>query len=518
VSKTKAPPGLELPPGFLTETFAATKKTISQKQGKRRREIYNPDDPLFETDREVSLPSSIASSIAGDSEDDEQMPDETPKQRRQRRRRQASPFGEQSILQAQLAAQASIGANTAIVTTVEILTDEVKSLKKMITSLMTTVTNLQTQNGDLKQGQNRMEQQIQKIGRQSREPPKPNNNGEKAPPTQPNTNRRQQNQNPPPNNPDPNHPNPQATQQSQGNSWAKVARKGNENRENAQAPPKRFERTIIVHRSSDTTNAEINLHYMRDTINNILRFNKAPTTLTIAGIQWNQRGNLTLTTLGSFTEDELAPHIITIRQQVEKFDKEVSAVGKQETWTKVIVHGVDTEHFVDSEEGMNKLRYELETFNQGLALASAPRYLTRPENRVEKAHSSCVIAMKDKSHLKGILKYGLSIFGRQCRTAEYFAARPSDQCTRCQGFGHHYRRCTREPACGICADPHHETRMHTCIACTSRLGCDHKPAKCANCAGNPRANDRTCETFVATKNPKSPEGDGVTDSAMQEEL
>jgi hypothetical protein len=257
---------------------------------------------------------------------------------------------------------------------------------------------------------------------------------------------------------------------------------------------------------------------MRDTINNILRFNKAPTTLTISGIQWNLRGNLTLTTLGSFTEEELAPHILTIRQQVEKFDKEVSAIGKQETWTKVIVHGVDTEHFTDNEEGMNKLRYELETFNQGLALASAPRYLTKPENRLAKTHSSCVVAMKDKTHLKGILKYGLSIFGRQCRTAEYFAARPSDQCSRCQGFGHHYRRCLKEPKCGICADPHHETRMHTCITCTSRLGCDHKPAKCANCGGAHRANDRACETFIATRNPRSPEGEGTPDSAMQEEL
>jgi hypothetical protein len=257
---------------------------------------------------------------------------------------------------------------------------------------------------------------------------------------------------------------------------------------------------------------------MRDTINNILRFNKAPTTLTISGIQWNLRGNLTLTTLGSFTEEELAPHILTIRQQVEKFDKEVSAVGKQETWTKVIVHGVDTGHFADNEDGMNKLKYELETFNQGLALASPPRYLTRPEKRLEKTHSSCVIAMKDKTQLKRILKYGLSIFGRQCRTAEYFAARPSDQCSRCQGFGHHYRRCLKEATCGICADPHHETRMHTCIACTSRLGCDHKPAKCANCGGPHRANDRKCETFLATRNPSSPDGEATPDSAMQEEL
>ena len=71
-------------------------------------------------------------------------------------------------------------------------------------------------------------------------------------------------------------------------------------------------------------------------------------------------------------------------------------MGKQETWTKVIVHKVDLERFPDTETGMKSLHAELETFNEGLALVSTPRYITKPENRVEKVHSSCVIAMRDQ--------------------------------------------------------------------------------------------------------------------------
>jgi hypothetical protein len=55
-----------------------------------------------------------------------------------------------------------------------------------------------------------------------------------------------------------------------------------------------------------------------------------------------------------------------------KFDESISIFGKQETWTKLIVHGVDTHQFPDSEEGMKSLQRELKTFNEGLGLASTP--------------------------------------------------------------------------------------------------------------------------------------------------
>jgi hypothetical protein len=47
---------------------------------------------------------------------------------------------------------------------------------------------------------------------------------------------------------------------------------------------------------------------------------------------------------------------------------------------------------------MKSLQMELKTFNEGLALAITPRYLTHPEQQVGKAHSSVVIAMKDKAN------------------------------------------------------------------------------------------------------------------------
>jgi hypothetical protein len=63
---------------------------------------------------------------------------------------------------------------------------------------------------------------------------------------------------------------------------------------------------------------------------------------------------------------------MVIEEEGKKYDESISMVGTEETWTKLIVHGVDTHQFPDSEEGIKGLEAELETFNEGLGLASTP--------------------------------------------------------------------------------------------------------------------------------------------------
>jgi hypothetical protein len=144
--------------------------------------------------------------------------------------------------------------------------------------------------------------------------------------------------------------------------WAIVAKKGKVVKQKPNTPAKRMEGRIIVHRSHDAKNNDTDIYHMCDTMNPYLNEAKATPSLTISGIQWNRRGNLTITTLNKFTEEELGPNLSVIEEQVKKFDKSISTVGKQETWTKLIVHGVDTHQFPDSEEGMKSLQTELETF------------------------------------------------------------------------------------------------------------------------------------------------------------
>ena len=120
-----------------------------------------------------------------------------------------------------------------------------------------------------------------------------------------------------------------------------------------------------------------------------------------------------------------------------------------------------------------------------------------------------MIAMKDRTQIKRLLQYGIAIFGKQHKTEEYFLARPSDQCKLCQQFGHHYRQCKNPTVCGICADPHHDTTTHSCLNCTSRHGCIHKPPKCANCGGKHKANSPECKIMKAIRGPQPSQGDEV---------
>ena len=177
IDQTLAPPAI----------FTRTPK-IRQTRSKRARPIYSGEDPYTQTDREVELPNpnvsiptnpSAPGSTASTMDDDEDMENthETPKARRRRRDPQSSPtftnFGESgSILQHQLNAQAAMATNNAILNTIEILSNEVNQLKDLVTTLVTTTTSLKNQNNDLKQGQTRLEQQIQKMGRAHREPAK----------------------------------------------------------------------------------------------------------------------------------------------------------------------------------------------------------------------------------------------------------------------------------------------------------------------------------------------------------
>src|SRR5437660_527723 len=252
----------QLMPALDTNTPAGTKK-IHQKKGKRLRSVYTSENPEGETDREVSLPSSSASYVADDSEfEDSTM--ETPRQRRHRAHRSSPVFGFgewPSILQQQMASQATIVTNNAILSTVEILTSELKELKDLVTTLAGNINVLKNQKADLKQGQSRLEQQIQRMGRQQREPTRQNPQAEQATGanTQPVQNRRTNNQTQPPAAPSQNTPTqtpaptPDAT-----NTWAKVARKGNEKKkETLPGPAKRMERTIVVHRLSEAINEEL---------------------------------------------------------------------------------------------------------------------------------------------------------------------------------------------------------------------------------------------------------------------
>ena len=149
--------------------------------------------------------------------------------------------------------------------------------------------------------------------------------------------------------------------------------------------------------------------------------------------------------------------------------------------------------FKDTEEGMETLKQEIEECNSNITLMNLPRYMSKPESRVGKLATSAVVAVRTEVEAKKMLLGGLMIGGKRCKTEKYFAARPTDQCSTCQGFGHHWQKCRKQASCRICSE-HHKTTEHECKLCPQLKGkqCSHTTPKCTNCLGNHRASDLVC--------------------------
>jgi hypothetical protein len=146
---------------------------------------------------------------------------------------------------------------------------------------------------------------------------------------------------------------------------------------------------------------------------------------------------------------------------------------------------------------MQKLRREIEEYNSKVQLMNTPRFLLKAEKREGKQHLSVIISVKTKQEAKNIVKNGLQILGDTHKAVEFLSVRPFDQCSKCQGFGHHLERCTKStPSCRICAGPH-QTPQHTCNTCnTVGKPCAHITPQCINCSGKHRASDPSCPVIV----------------------
>ena len=105
-------------------------------------------------------------------------------------------------------------------------------------------------------------------------------------------------------------------------------------------------------------------------------------------------------------------------------------------------------------------------------------------NTLPVVYSSLIVDFLDPEQATQALHRGLCWQGSRhgCERADNYRV---DRCTRCQGYGHLWRKCSKlRPRCGKCAEQH-ETRT-----CTSNK------VKCASCGGDHHAGKRTCPVRV----------------------
>ena len=232
----------------------------------------------------------------------------------------------------------------------------------------------------------------------------------------------------------------------------------------------------------------------RDKVNNALKAAKINNIMVATAVLSQKGDHIVLTTAYTCTADDLLKH-----RAIWEPELGGQRAKKIKKWYKLIAHRVPTESF-NTEGGMQLLKDDLELFNQGLKLVTLPQWLSQPQVRQEKRHSSVVLALKTKEEVTQALRKRLVIAGISIRTAEYLVNKPSDQCVRCQQYGHIQNSCHRPLTCQLCAGPHN-TRDHQCLVleCKGKpMPCSHTQIKCSNCQGDYQANSQTCEMYRAT--------------------
>jgi hypothetical protein len=249
-------------------------------------------------------------------------------------------------------------------------------------------------------------------------------------------------------------------------------------------------RFMIIREPEETSTFQP--HRIRDAINNALTTSNAPTELKVASVSINPRGNIVILTTENCNSRDILEYKEAIETAVRETDGKTRNVHTTDHWHKLLVHGVSLFAFPDNESGLSGFRDEIETYNPHVQLMTQPRYLTRPEKRAGKNHSSMVIALQNEEDASRVERSGVYLRGVKMKTGKFIATRPFDQCVRCARFGHSWQRCKGQETCRMCAG-NHLTSRHECNICNIKgKPCTHTKLLCIHCTGHHRSTDPTC--------------------------
>jgi hypothetical protein len=115
-------------------------------------------------------------------------------------------------------------------------------------------------------------------------------------------------------------------------------------------------------------------------VNTALRKAKAPTNVAIVTIRKNMSGNLMLKPSLHTSAQELLPHLDLIHEAARMVNPSLLPPHLNEKWYKLAVHGIPTDHYPDTEEGMQRLQEDIEQSNRPITLTQPPRYISYPPN------------------------------------------------------------------------------------------------------------------------------------------
>jgi hypothetical protein len=120
---------------------------------------------------------------------------------------------------------------------------------------------------------------------------------------------------------------------------------------------------------------------------------KALTNVAIVTIRKNMSYNIMLKPSPHTSAQELLPHLDLIHEAACMVNPSLLPPGLNEKWYKLAVHGIPTDHYPDTKEGIQCLQEDIGQSNGPLTLAQPPRYMSHPDKRAGTTASSIVIAV-----------------------------------------------------------------------------------------------------------------------------
>ena len=128
------------------------------------------------------------------------------------------------------------------------------------------------------------------------------------------------------------------------------------------------------------------------------------------------------------TAESTAEQLLACKQALQKV-LAIKTMYKDETWYKIIAHGILYEPF---QKDMQKLQAEIKTYNK-IRFAQAPVWINK--NRQSKYITSAVISVKIKKEADYAFQ-GLDIAATKCKVVKYKQIKSITQCNKYQRFEH----------------------------------------------------------------------------------
>ncbi len=259
------------------------------------------------------------------------------------------------------------------------------------------------------------------------------------------------------------------------------------------------ERRLIFRRSRPAETARSNPQDILLEINRALEKAGLPGFIRAVDSGYAASGHLTVLLKEGAPSSMLVPvYNDMLIATVRRVDSAVILVESSEQWQRVKVHGVPVQRYMNSANGLELAREEIE-LETDLRLKREPTWLKSPKKirAGRQRFAAIVVTVGSIEDARKLLKSGLRFGGHHYKTEAYRDIKPETVCARCCGIGHSsYLECKNDPPrCAICAGDH-EALSHTCnvIGCSVGMGkpCQHSQVKCANCGGTHEATSMKC--------------------------